>query len=497
MDTSLLSSPSPSITFLVFPLQTLPPEIFAEIASLLQSTDPHAHITLSHVNNPLRVLVTSTPLLWSRIDFLYPLSLAKLYLERSAGVPLKLAIRIPYPFNYWSGLLSDALAEEAEKLKKFLPAVWPHRHRVQSVHMSAALLSPGAMVDLGDGERHTVHDFLWDGGMNSAEVIDLKLTVWVPASLTPMDSLRELCMRGPWTAEHLLPLMSDRLKSLTLSDNKIPLTTLYQALEAVPNLTSLTLCDLALEGIPRQTPHVLTFNYLDSLSLIRIYTTAVTAFFAFVATPVLKSLVIHLVYDEKDFNHFDLFGTPRPTVLRLDLGESEGTPAFYKVLLRTFPNITHLRLFSCNLLPNRLAVLIAQPTDRTEAGVASVSYPNLKHLTIDNDPNEITATLRLIASSRQSMGCPLESITLRGVHLGPDVNHDLQSINVDVPQVYVAGYDQDDDVYGDEDAGTASETSSIGEWASGDEEIIEAYRKWGATTEAFDLAQANVNVEDE
>ncbi|KAG9032416.1 hypothetical protein FS837_002740, partial [Tulasnella sp. UAMH 9824] len=53
---SPLLSPPPPCVFPPFSFQRLPPEILVEIALLAQTSDPHAHLTLSQVDASLRAL---------------------------------------------------------------------------------------------------------------------------------------------------------------------------------------------------------------------------------------------------------------------------------------------------------------------------------------------------------------------------------------------------------------------------------------------------------
>ncbi|KAG8900353.1 hypothetical protein FRC00_013305 [Tulasnella sp. 408] len=101
------SPPRPCI-YTTCSLQDLPPEIITEIVLLAQTTDPHAHITISYVDATRRALVNSTPLLWSQIDYLYPMHMVYLYLERSADVPLRVTMLPPlYNDSTYHALLQD------------------------------------------------------------------------------------------------------------------------------------------------------------------------------------------------------------------------------------------------------------------------------------------------------------------------------------------------------------------------------------------------------
>ncbi|KAG9033223.1 hypothetical protein FS837_002528, partial [Tulasnella sp. UAMH 9824] len=71
------------------------------------------------------------------------------------------------------------------------------------------------------------------------------------------------------------------------------------------------------------------------------------------------------------------------------------------------------------------------------------------------------------------------SITLRGIPVHSDASRDdIEAVEDVIPNFEVDEFDQDLDVYGDSDD-SASETSSIGDWASGDDEVIAAFQKYG------------------
>lgn len=78
-------SPLRPCIFTACSLQDLPPEILVEVVLLAQATDRHVHFTMSHVDAARRADVKSTPLLWSQIDYRYPLHTVYIPVPRTLG----------------------------------------------------------------------------------------------------------------------------------------------------------------------------------------------------------------------------------------------------------------------------------------------------------------------------------------------------------------------------------------------------------------------------
>ncbi|KAG8891711.1 hypothetical protein FRC01_014554 [Tulasnella sp. 417] len=67
-------------------------------------------------------------------------------------------------------------------------------------------------------------------------------------------------------------------------------------------------------------------------------------------------------------------------------------------------------------------------------------------------------------------------MTLRGIPVDTDAaRDDIHNIQRIVPNFELDQFNQDQDVYGDSDD-SASETSSEGDWASGDDEVAAAIK---------------------
>ncbi|KAG8927133.1 hypothetical protein FRC01_007947, partial [Tulasnella sp. 417] len=463
--------------------QRLPPEIIFEIIPLAQVFNPHAHITLSQVNGSLRSLVNSTPRLWSRVDFLYPLPVVHTYLERSADTLLRVTALPPLHIGAaHHPLLEDVKRDEYNKMMQFFRALRPHRHRI----LSLCLRSDDLLFDLADESdgQSIPEDFLGDGSMVNLEILDLELSMWPWMGLEdipPSDSIRELRLRGPWTTDYM-PFFSTHLKFLVITNNIAPFHKILDALHTTPCLTSLTFLDMAFTETQGKERAILTFEQLESLSLIRVFGSAAEALGECIVAPNLVSFtfqhasILYQVQDRKDINELQFFPAPQPSVRRLDLTGCNARPSFFNSVFRTFPCITHLRIASSNLTDDHLVGAVVKPVEDGEPGLTTL--PDLKHLTIDNEfDRSLICALRQIAYSRHSWGRRMESMTLRGIPVDSDAAlDDLESIAGLVSLLEVGGFDQDLDVYGDSDD-SASETSSEGEWASGDDEVLAAYQK--------------------
>ncbi|KIO27551.1 hypothetical protein M407DRAFT_23237 [Tulasnella calospora MUT 4182] len=457
LKTCLPPSTPPPTVFPPFSFQHLPREILVEIVLLAQGSNPHTHITLSHVDASLRAFVNLTPLLWSRVDFLYPMPVVHVYLERSAETLLKVTA-LPPPNNGFADhpLLEDGSRDEYSKMKQFFRALRHHRHRIVSLRLRFDDLC----FDVSDDNngQTIAHDFLWDGSMAKLKLLNLELETWMgagPSAIPPSDSIKELHLRGPWT-KHYMPLFSTRLESLVVADHRVPFSRIFDALHATPCLTSLTFCNISIFETKGKEGSVLNFDHLESLSLIRVFGSAAEVLGKCIVAPNLVSytfqhpIILHNVRDWKDINQLQLFPAPQPSVRRLDLTACDGAPSFFDSVFRTFPCITHLRIAFSNLSHEHLLGAVVKPTSEGEPG--QTALPDLEHLTIDNEFNEIT--------------------------VDSDVaQNDIEMIESIIPNFEVEEFNQSVDVYGDSDD-SASETSSIGSWASGDHEVLVAFMKY-------------------
>ncbi|KAG9020012.1 hypothetical protein FS837_008692, partial [Tulasnella sp. UAMH 9824] len=325
------------------------------------------------------------------------------------------------------------------------------------------------------------------------ELLDLELGVWTwegMKAFPPSYDIKTLHLHGPWTKEYL-PLFSLSLKSLGITDDRAPFSKIFDALQAAPHLTSLTLSDMSFTGIGEKKGSILNLDHLESLSLIRVVGSAADALFSCIVAPNLTALAVqlvdtlHLIDDLTDINQLQLFPVPQPSVRHLDLTTCDGGPPFFESIFRTFPCITHLRIASSNLSDKHLLPLAVRISLGGRDGIHEEACSDLKHLTIDNEFNGIIEWIKIVAFSRHNSGIPLESVTFRGIPAVDPASGSFLRLEDIIPKLEIADFDQELDVYGDSDDVCVSETSSEGDWASGDEEIVTAYRKVGGAVYDF------------
>ncbi|KAG8929919.1 hypothetical protein FRC01_003519 [Tulasnella sp. 417] len=457
----------------------LPPEILSEIALLAQASDAHAHIKLSHVDSSFRAFVNSTPLLWTRVDFLV-----------TALLPLH--IDSPYytasPAHH---VLQGIKEDENTRLKEFLRALRPHRHRIISLRLRSYDIEfevPGE-----DEQQTPAYDFLWDGSMVKLELLDLELNRWRWEGIEALPlsyAVKELHLHRSWTVEYI-PLFSSSLRSLVVTNDDAEFPILFNALQAAPRLTSLTLRDISFVWTVKKEEVTLNLDQLESLSLVRVVCSAAETLLNSIVTPNLTSIALHLVGTVRlidhgtEINELQLFLLPRPSVRRLDLTACDGSPSFFASAYQAFPYLTHLRIASSNLSEDHLLPLAVKSSDPGPQHGFPTVCPSLKHLTIDNEFNDIAVVISQMAQLRRSLGSPLESVTLRGIPVGSGLVYGVLGLDRHVAKIELDEFDQEEDVYGESDDGSASETSSEGDWASGDEEIVTAFRKVGGAVYEF------------
>lgn len=190
---------------------------------------------------------------------------------------------------------------------------------------------------------------------------------------------------------------------------------------------------------------------------------------------------LHIVHGSTGTKHPQLLSVPQPSVQRLDLTAFETEPLFLHSVFRTFPSITHLRIALSNLSERHLFPLLIRRSNLGESGTIEAACLSLKHLTIESEFNEITAIIRTIALLRRDAGILLESVALRGIPVNDDVRGDILELGEVIPQLDIRVFARRLEGYGDP-ADSGNETSSGGDWASGDEEVARARRKYDEST---------------
>ncbi|KAG8961828.1 hypothetical protein FRC00_011092 [Tulasnella sp. 408] len=398
-------------------LWSLPVEILYDVILEAQRLDPHIHLTLSHVNQYFRNLVNTSPILWSKIDFWYPLSVASLYLERSAEADLDVSAD--------RGLHSSKGYTE---VVGFYHLLRPHRHRIRRLTLQAAdpsWLEPVAQnLDQPNNEFTARQDhFLWSPMLCNLEYLDLGYSDWDSMEFPGqpvIKNLQELRLSGP-CRESILFLVSPSLKRLTLNIPHLNLSKLKNTLSSTPSLQSLALVDVFL--VPPSSESAdspVDVQSLKSLSIIRSPPSTVQSLLRVITCPNLQRLYLHFtgevneartgayrVFDAIDVTQLQLFHKPHLEIRYLDLVSCEAEPAFLQKTLDGLPGLKHLRIASAALTDEHLETLVFK-------GTGSKRCSQLTSLTVDNEPEVSSAVIRRIVQSRDEASIPLQSVKLRG-----------------------------------------------------------------------------------
>lgn len=393
-------------------------EILYDVILEAQKLDPHIHLTLSQVNQYFRNLVNSSPILWSKIDFLYPLSVASLYLERSAEADLDVTVGGPY---------STSSAEDLKGVA-FCHLLRPRRHRIRRLtlrgHDPRWLQAQAQNQDLPSSELTARQDhFLWSPMLCNLEYLDIGYPDWwcMEYSGQPViKNLQELRLSGP-CRESILSLVSPSLKRLTLNISHLTLSTLKNALSSTPSLQSLALLDVFLAPPNSESPDSpVGVQSLKSLSIIRSPPSTIQSLLRSITCPNLQRLHLHFtgevnevrtgayrVFDAIDVTQLELFPKPHLEMRYLDLVSCEAKPAFLQKTLDGLPGLKHLRIASAALTDGHLETLVFK-------GAGNERCPQLTSLIVDNEPEVSSAVIRRIVQSRAEASIPLQSVKLRG-----------------------------------------------------------------------------------
>ncbi|KAG8944587.1 hypothetical protein FRC04_001710 [Tulasnella sp. 424] len=464
------------------PLQGIPAELIFEIIALVQPFDPHVHITLSHLSRFFRSLINSSPILWTKIDFFYPLPLISLYVERSADALLDVTADGGHHVDTQSW-------RRQERTSAGLAILRPHRHRIRRLRVRDvdALfwgLDRRDMTRVPQPRPDPTDNFLWSSELCNLEVLDLDFLEWSGHDrvvLPPVANLRKLRLCGPWPWPNWA-LFSSQLRSIALGDCSVRLPLLLEVLRCLPALVELGLSDFYFSDItvcPKAPPLVL--EHLKDLSLIRCSISTVQTTLKKLSIPGLPALTIHFreegldtIPSTVDVTGVQLFSQVPPNINKLDLTGFHSDWDFIEAMLQKLPALTHLRIASASLRDNHLLLLTTEDY-RDLSG--RPFCPQLNSLTIENEFDISSRMIRLIASSRHSASIPLTTLVLRGLDGTKVTADDIESLStygvtelvVDVVYPTFCGESAEESEMESE-----GEDSSEGEWFSGDEEAVPA-----------------------
>ncbi|KAG8902038.1 hypothetical protein FRC01_009679 [Tulasnella sp. 417] len=474
-------------------LQSLPTEILHEIIRKAQDFDPHIQSTLSQVNQFFRTFVTASPLLWSKLDLMCPLSTVSLSLQQSANATLDVTAD--------QGLFTDPspvlAAKDSTRATAFYEIIGPHRHRIRCLKIRAPSSHSLERKNQNDTQPHEesaeiFDDFLWSSILSNLEYLELAFGAWEDyrhSQRPTVTKLQELRLYGP-SKPWITFLVSPSLKHLTLGDHpQLALGVVRDILLSTPALESLTFSDVILAS-PQQpaSDDAVSITSLTSLSVIRSSSDTIKRIVETVACGGVHELSINFTgrelsrpgYDWRSFHPvnvtgFRMFSTPLPRIRKLDLVSCEGDPSFLETTLNYLPGLKQLKIASAALTNRHLKVLVVQTLINGEV-CEPIRCPQLISLTIENEPLIGSKIIRYIARSRNEASFPLRSVTLRGLDAEKVSQEDLQCIrDSGVIDLTVTVFDKDNATDSED-----SEWSSV--WitdeesedglASGDEDVI-------------------------
>lgn len=474
-------------------LRDLPGEILHDVIVKAQPSSPHIQFTLSHVNHFFRTFVITSPLLWSKVNFWYPLSMTSLYLVRSAEAGLDVVAdrgEAPSPTPVIA-------AKEQTKAKAFYKLLRPHRHRIRSLRVRGfTSLSWEAENQDGDQAPQTegVPDhFLWSPLLCSLEYLDLGFTTWEGKEfpgLPVITNLRELRLSGPCTPS-IFSLISNSLKHLTLNIPQLTLPVLKNILSSTPSLESLTFSTVHLQPPSDISDYPVDFQSLKSLSINGSPPETIHRLLQLIACPNLQDLHLHLtgkqnpayhsesnfyrIFHPVDATQLQLFHKPQYQIQKLDIVSCEADPVVLETTLDSLPGLKHLRIASAALTNAHLEVLVVKaPSDGASAGI--IRCPHLTSLILDNEHTVSSIVVRRIVQSRKDASIPLRSVTLCGFDVLRVFSEDLDVIRksgVDLTVSVLAEHEVVESDDSDWSSSWSGEEDLEDELASGDEEVLD------------------------
>ncbi|KAG8958663.1 hypothetical protein FRC00_002440, partial [Tulasnella sp. 408] len=255
-------------------ISLLPTELLCDIfkyACAPRSLTLFSPLILSHVNSQFRSIVLGMPSLWSTIDDILPLSIAKLYFERSIGTPLDIRIGSSGPLD-------------VENVNRLFDYMEPHAHRVKALK-----------VVTDDWDVMEGWDQMMARGISFGSLEKLECLNPQPSDgdlgfkLGEGNSLQELHLWGNTLLDQWIDASPTALRRLHLSDVDISFQVLVAALEQSQGLGILVLEDCILFGDPET---VVTAGRLVELKFIRTGWVDMIDFARLISTPALTSLSV-------------------------------------------------------------------------------------------------------------------------------------------------------------------------------------------------------------
>lgn len=426
-------------------LVELPPELLSDIILLAQWEDYKFPLVFSQVNTACRDFAISTPIIWSVINIDHSPNRIALHLSRSLGTPLD--VRISHAYGARS-----LEVQPKDQLESFIATLSPYYHRIRSLRMVIDTTKPG-VEDLAYG-------FLFDSNLKNLEILDVGVPVTAfLTTTTPGEShagkgwmVKDLCLRGVQVTSSSRFFSSTLTRLHLCGKLDVSCRELIHILTKVPFLRHLVFEDFGFQGVaePNQPPAPL--QDLVELKFLRSSTPYVSDILLHITTPVLRSLtfVNHrlLPRDPPAPSEHPLITAAEcnPQLRTIDLTQCDMEPEGWSCVLRSFPELTHLRIASSMLEASHLAPLHDDPTS---------FCPKLANIVFDNELFLSTSFVRAVVESRQHGTPPIRSLVLRGWDFSKVEVRDVTALRNRVPwlvlDMFASEVDQEEQEYGSSD----------------------------------------------
>lgn len=397
-------------------LLRLPPEVLVDIFLEVREEDQSNPWVLQHVNRELRDLVTTSPLLWTIISIAYGPNRVRLHLQRSGQAPLH--------------VLGSIIDHESrvKRINKFVASLLPHGERIRHLHM----------VFLSDELFKASIPLLIS---TSAQLIHLEAGV---RGYPVMNRYKADVFKGIMTCRprhlslHTFPTQLVTSRVLTNVTSFEYRETMYPGhhvalhwqtlsgwLEQMAGLEKLVIEGSRIRfGNPSSAdPVPVTLPVIREVKLEDMDWESVGVLWAQLRTPVLEALTV--VFFKLWPNNAPGPGVivsaaqVNPQLQRLDLTNCITIRSRWAEIFHRLPNLTYLRLASCNVDNHTLSALSGVLRFTGERGAASESShacPKLKHLVFD-DLYLMSRVVRDVVVARRGsrLGSQISSIVMRGM----------------------------------------------------------------------------------
>ncbi|KAG9043801.1 hypothetical protein FS837_009119 [Tulasnella sp. UAMH 9824] len=370
-------------------LQDLPSELLAETVQLALQEDQHIILTMSRVNRTFRAFILSTPILWTKIDIMFPEKRIKAHLERSGSSLLRVQASLV--------LLTTARSQGLTKLESFKRMIQPHASRIAALEMryTNAFWSVTALVQ-----------FAGLGALLNLDAFEYGCLLHRPILANNEFQFnckpKRICIEGIGI-KTFRPIYSDRVLSLEVTECwERGLTNWREALQLMPSLQVLKISDFQNgdndldDTIAARTK--VSLPHLHTLSLTRLPRAILVGFIGALHTPNLVSVAVAPeAADDLQPEGYDApapwmktratelsevvllpFVSANPQLQELDIHNCWLTADMWRAVFAPLYDLKKLRIASSDVSSGALRSLVASSR-------VLPALPSLTHLTLDNE----------------------------------------------------------------------------------------------------------------